>query len=164
MELSNLGIRQNSLKFGKIVTMPSMAFKDWLGLSPAIVKTLRSDFDYIRLGRDGIRRSEIDHLGSMMGVSRKVLAEDIFDVSVKTIERKNSTARIDPRISSQAIEIAKVLQHGYEVFGDKDKLIAWIHRENRALNGQPPIQLFSTLTGLSLVNDILGRIQEGVYT
>ena len=27
-----------------------------------------------------------------------------------------------------------------------------------------PIQLFSTLTGLNLVNDVLGRIEEGVYS
>jgi putative toxin-antitoxin system antitoxin component (TIGR02293 family) len=118
----------------------------------------------INLSNEGIAKSSIDALASYLGVSRKSMAEDILDLSVKTLERKASSDKLDRRTSSHALEIAKVMQHGYEVFEDEEKLKRWISKENRALNGMKPVSLFATLTGLSMVNDILGRIEEGVYS
>ena len=49
-------------------------------------------------------------------------------------------------------------------FEDEEKVKHWVNKENRALNGMKPVSLFSTLTGLNMVNDVLGRIEEGVYS
>ncbi len=56
------------------------------------------------------------------------------------------------------------MQHAFEVFEDEEKIKRWINTENRALNGMKPLALFDTLTGLSIVNNSLGRIEEGVYS
>jgi putative toxin-antitoxin system antitoxin component (TIGR02293 family) len=101
---------------------------------------------------------------SSIGISRKDIAEDIFNISVKTLERKDTKAKLDKKTSSHAVEIAKVLQHAYDVFRDKDKLKRWLNAENKALNNLKPVTLFDTLSGLTLVNDVLGRIEEGVYS
>jgi putative toxin-antitoxin system antitoxin component (TIGR02293 family) len=135
----------------------------WLG-KQFTSNSPRSNFDLINLSNEGIAKSSIDALASYLGVSRKSMAEDILDLSVKTLERKASSDKLDRRTSSHALEIAKVMQHGYEVFEDEEKLKRWISKENRALNGMKPVSLFATLTGLSMVNDILGRIEEGVYS
>jgi putative toxin-antitoxin system antitoxin component (TIGR02293 family) len=135
----------------------------WLG-KQSMPNPLRSDFDLINAGNDGIPKGSIDALASYLGISRKMMAEDILDLSVKTLERKASSDKLDRRTSSHALEIAKVLQHGYEVFEDEEKLQRWISKENRSLNGMKPVVLFATLTGLNMVNDILGRIEEGVYS
>lgn len=134
----------------------------WLG--GHFSNPLRSDFDLINAGNDGVPKASIDELASHLGISRKSMAEDILDLSVKTLERKALSDKLDKRTSSHALEIAKVLQHAYEVFEDEDKLRRWINKENRSLNGMKPVALFATLTGLNLVNDILGRIEEGVYS
>jgi uncharacterized protein (DUF2384 family) len=39
-----------------------------------------------------------------------------------------------------------------------------MNKENRALNNMKPVQLLETMTGINMVNDILGRIEEGVYS
>lgn len=129
-----------------------------------VAKTIVSNFDMIRLGADGITKDSVNTLASHIGISRKNMAEDIFDISVKTLERKDGNTRLDKKTSSHAVEIAKVVQHAYEVFQDKEKVKLWINRENKALNNLKPVQLFDTLSGLNMVNDILGRIQEGVYS
>ena len=95
---------------------------------------------------------------------RRGSQEKIFDFSVKTFERKDSKDRLDKKTSSHAIEIARVVQHAYEVFRDEEKVKLWINRENRALNNKMPLQFFDTLSGLNMVNDVLGRIEEGVYS
>lgn len=123
-----------------------------------------SEFDYISLGQNGITKAAIDNLARHMGISRKNLAEQIFDISIKTLERKTPAEKLDKKISSHAIEIAKLLQHANEVFGDEEKVRQWINTKNAALNNNAPIALFDTLSGLNLVNDILTRIEEGVYS
>ena len=137
---------------------------DWLGGKRILKNPIRSDFDLLLTGAEGIPKSSVDELAGYLGVSRKSMAEDILDLSVKTLERKAPADKLDKRTSSHALEIAKVMQHAYEVFEDGEKIKRWINKENRALNGMKPIQLFDTLTGLVMVNDILARIEEGVYS
>jgi len=140
------------------------------GQSDAISKMLSneehlySEFDLINMVAAGVTKRSIDQLASNLGISRKSMAENILDVSVKTMERKSAEDKVDKKTSSHAIEIARVMQHAYQVFEDEEKVKRWINRENKGLNGIKPISLFDTLTGLNLVNDILGRIEEGVYS
>jgi putative toxin-antitoxin system antitoxin component (TIGR02293 family) len=136
----------------------------WLRVPGLVTKKITSDFDIINLGFSGITKAAINTLAQHLGISRKFIAEDIFDISVKTFERKEDSGKLDRKTSSHALEIAKVLQHAYEVFRDEEKVKRWFNRENKALNNFKPVELFNTLSGLSMVNDILGRIQEGVYS
>ena len=145
-------------------TKKNTGFTYWLGIPLATAKTMHSDFDIVKLSAIGITKSSINSLASHIGISRKNMAEDIFDVSVKTMERKGSKTRLDKKTTSHALEIAKVMQHAYEVFRDEEKVKLWVNRENKALNNMKPVQIFDTLSGLNMVNDILGRIEEGVYS
>ena len=137
---------------------------DWLAISPAAGRSIHSEFDLIKLGNTGVTKNTIHHLASSLGISRKEITEDIFNISVKTLERKDTKAKLDKKTSSHAVEIAKILQHAYEVFRDKDKLKRWLNAKNKALNDLKPVELFDTLSGLTMVNDVLGRIEEGVYS
>jgi putative toxin-antitoxin system antitoxin component (TIGR02293 family) len=137
---------------------------EWLAISVAASRSIVSEFDLIRLGNAGITKNAIHNLASSIGISRKDIAEDIFNISVKTLERKGIKTKLDRKTSSHAVEIAKVLQHAYDVFRDKVKVKRWLNAENKALNNLKPVELFDTLSGLTLVNDVLGRIEEGVYS
>ncbi len=136
----------------------------WLGLSGAASKKVNSYFDYIKLSDAGLTKASIHTLADYIGVSRKYISENIFDVSVKTMERKDDKEKLSRKISSHALEIAKLVQHSYTVFRDEEKLKRWLNRENRALNNMKPVELLDTLSGLVLVDDVLGRIEEGVYS
>ncbi len=153
-------------KSGKAVSKPltESGIVRWLGGSVLIDQDIRTDFDIIKAGTAGITKASIDELTSYIGVSKKSMAEDILNVSIKTLERKDPKDKLDKRTSSHALEIARVMQHAFEVFEDEEKARKWLNRENRALNGSKPVQLLNTLTGINMVNDILTRIEEGVYS
>ncbi|HEV3222119.1 MAG TPA: antitoxin Xre/MbcA/ParS toxin-binding domain-containing protein [Puia sp.] len=136
----------------------------WLGMGARTSNSVATEFDIIKLGTTGITKNAINTLASFIGISRKYITENIFDVSVKTLERKDNKTKLDKKTSSHAVEIARILQHGYEVFRDEEKVKHWLNKENRALNNLKPVELFDTLSGLSMVNDVLGRIEEGVYS
>ena len=156
--------KPNSNGHNSILQEDSNTIIQWLGGRQMLKNPIRSDFDLFITGSEGIPKSSVDELANHLGVSRKSMAEDILDLSVKTLERKAPGDKLDKRTSSHALEIAKVMQHAYEVFEDEDKIKRWISKENKALNGMKPLRLFDTLTGLNMVNDILGRIEEGVYS
>ena len=136
----------------------------WLGFSKIMSNKIITDFDLIFLAIDGITKASITTLAGHLGISRKYISENIFDVSVKTLERKENKAKMDKKTSSHALEIAKVVQHAHKVFRDNQKVKRWLSKENQALHDRKPVELFDTLTGISMVNDLLGRIEEGVYS
>jgi putative toxin-antitoxin system antitoxin component (TIGR02293 family) len=120
-------------------------------------------YDFVQAGRDGVSRQSIDHLAGILNVPRKEMA-DLLHMSAKTLERKPARAVFNPIVSSLVIEISKTLAHGLSVFEDSDKLDRWLHKDNQALGGQTPYALLDTPTGINLVNRILNRLEEGVYT
>ena len=121
-------------------------------------------FDFINLSAIGITKKALENLAEIIGISKKKFAEDILEVSIKTLERKSEKEKLNKKISSHALEIARIMHRATEVFGDKEKAKLWINRDLKILNGKKPIDYFNTLSGLNLVNDILGRIEEGVYS
>jgi putative toxin-antitoxin system antitoxin component (TIGR02293 family) len=168
-------MRHYILTFGKIVAMKTLVKKDkasakslsfvhLLGGKAIVTQPIRSEFDIVSLSNEGITKASLDALISHLGISKKAFSENILDASVKTLERKKSTDRLDKRTSSHIIEIAKVVEHAFEVFEDEEKVKRWLNAPNRALNDIKPIDLFYLPTGLGMVNDILGRIEHGVFS
>jgi putative toxin-antitoxin system antitoxin component (TIGR02293 family) len=50
------------------------------------------------------------------------------------------------------------------VLGDDGKAFAWMRRPNRALGGQPPVELVRTGEGARLVDAVLTRLEHGVFS
>ena len=135
-----------------------------LGGRELVGSAIHTEFDLISLSNQGLKKASLDALIGYLGLARKQFVEHILDMSVKTLERKKSDDRLDRHTSSLVIEIAKVVQHTFEVFEDDDKVRDWLATPNRALNGMRPLELFPMPTGLAMVSSILGRIEEGVYS
>lgn len=139
-------------------------FLSLLGGQTIVNHPVGSAFDLIALSNEGISKASLDALTGHLGISKKAFSENILDTSIKTLERKKDTDKLDKRTSSHVIEIAKVVEHAFEVFEDENKVKLWLNTPNRALNDVKPIDLFYIPTGLGLVDDILGRIEHGVYS
>ncbi|HEY2581185.1 MAG TPA: hypothetical protein VGI43_05245, partial [Mucilaginibacter sp.] len=84
-----------------------LKFVHLLGGKSIINKPIRSEFDIIFLSNEGITKASLDALIGHLGISKKAFSENILDTSVKTLERKKSTDKLDKRTSSHIIEIAK---------------------------------------------------------
>ena len=122
-----------------------------------------SGFDFVVASKKGITKQSIINLADIMDITMKDLAS-LLNVSYKTLGRKRRTDILGSLVSSLSIEIANTIANGLSVFEDADKLNRWLHKENRALNGRKPFELLNTPTGTKMVNKVLNRIEEGVYT
>lgn len=135
-----------------------------LGGADLIREKIKSVFDLITLSNKGIKKASLDALVSHMGMTKKNFAEDILNLSVKTLERKKADDLLDRYTSSHIIEVTKVVAHAFEVFEQEEKMQKWLNTPNRALNQMKPVDLFYIPTGLAMVDNVLGRIEEGVYS
>ena len=145
-------------------TFENPGFIGVLGGKEFIDRPIESEFDLIALSNEGITKQSLESLISYLGISKKAFSENILDASVKTLERKKSTDRLGKYTSSLAIEIAKVVEHALDVFEDEEKVKVWLNSPIGALNYSKPIDLFYLPTGLRMVDNILGRIEYGVYS
>jgi len=59
-------------------------------------------------------------------------------------------------------QLIELLEKGYEVFG-QEKFQIWMRTQNKVLKSKP-IDMLNTSEGIQQVEDILGRIEHGVYS
>lgn len=127
---------------------------------PAVPKTT---FEYIKIANKGIKKNSVTRLAQLMNIPMKDMAS-LLNISYKTLGRKKESDTLDSISSSILIEIAETLAKGLTVFEDPAKLRRWLQKENRALEGKKPIDFLTIPTGIKMINRLLGRIEEGIYT
>ena len=85
-------------------------------------------------------------------------------------ERKWSRARaggsdglLSPVESDRLLRASQVFEHARAVFDDDHDAVAWFSIPNHALSGETPLSLMDTDAGVHQVDDVLTRIEFGVY-
>ncbi|HVY73230.1 MAG TPA: antitoxin Xre/MbcA/ParS toxin-binding domain-containing protein [Puia sp.] len=111
----------------------------------------------------GVPKISIDQMAEIMSVPMTKMAE-LLNLSYKTLTRKSKHDLLDVSVSSHAFEMAEVIARGLEVFETEGRFSRWLHKENFALHGARPLDLLDSPAGIRLVTELLGRIEEGVYS
>ncbi len=133
-----------------------------LGGQKVLGKQLDNKMDLVELGNEGISKIAVGHLAKHLSIPvREVI--NLLPVTERTMQRYTSKKHLNRPTSEQVIQIAKVVARGTEVFGNKDKFLAWINLPNAALSNETPYTLLKSRFGAEMVIDELGRIEHGVY-
>ena len=65
--------------------------------------------------------------------------------------------------ASPEISVESVIDRAIEVMGDRDEAMRWLGTPVRALDYATPISLLGTSEGATRVEDVLGRMEHGVW-
>lgn len=125
-----------------------------------LAKIFIDDQQLIKASREGITKEIFTQIVKSTGLTLGSFAQ-MARVTARTLQRKKPGERISPEASERAIIIGKLYFKGYAVFGDKSKFHAWMDREQFSLGRKKPVDLLDTITGISLVEDELVRIEYG---
>jgi putative toxin-antitoxin system antitoxin component (TIGR02293 family) len=129
----------------------------------ALDEPLSSPLDLIELGARGIYKRQIKHLAGVLCVTSASLAA-MLAITPRTIQRHPEEKRFDRVVSERAIKLAMLAVRGIRVFGNKDEFCSWLQSPAIALGNRTPLSLLSSAIGLGMVEDVLGRIEHGVYS
>jgi putative toxin-antitoxin system antitoxin component (TIGR02293 family) len=130
----------------------------------AVVGSPRSDFDFIKILRDGLPAKVIECIVEASAVSEDIIYRSLRIAKRTAARRKATACRLKATESELIYRFSKVVVAATEILGNRDKAREWLLTGNRALQGERPIDLLDTTIGFEDVMDVLQRIEFGVYS
>ncbi|WP_245565054.1 type II RES/Xre toxin-antitoxin system antitoxin [Spirosoma spitsbergense] len=122
-----------------------------------------SPLQLIDRSRQGLAGAEAGRIARLLGVSDKEMAP-LLNQSIATFHRQSKSVRLDAATSERLLLLGRLANYGATVFQDQGKFIRWLRRPLRLLGERSPLALLDSPTGVQLVEDILGRIEYGVFS
>lgn len=87
----------------------------------------------------------------------------LLGTSGRTIARRKKEKKLSSGESDRLARLARILDLAETVFEDRDNAKEWLHTPNPALNMGTPLSLLDTDFGVNRVEEVLLRIEYGVY-
>jgi len=119
--------------------------------------------ELIRQIQRGLSFSEFETLQNKIDLPLEQLAAKL-SISRSTLQRRKSSGRLSPDESDKLLRFARLLEHATDVFGNLVKARAWLKFPQRGLGGSVPLDYAETEIGAREVDNLLGRIDYGVYS
>lgn len=146
------------------MSIAAVAYK--LGGAAILHREITSELELATAVREGLPSESLDYvLDSVRHWAGSQAA--VLDIvgSRRTLERKTGGRRalLKPSESDRLARLARMIVRAEQAIGDADKAHRWLMKPNRALGGQIPFTLLDSDAGASVVEQILDRIEYGVY-
>jgi putative toxin-antitoxin system antitoxin component (TIGR02293 family) len=138
-----------------------------------LAQALRSDVVGGRLlhlveGSEEAIRNGLPFASLEAAISRFKLHRDevaaLLHLSPRTFMRRKIEKRLHPEESDRLVRIVRVIALASEVLESEQRALAWLRASNRALGGRSPLALMDLDLGVHQVEQLLGRIEHGVYS
>jgi putative toxin-antitoxin system antitoxin component (TIGR02293 family) len=148
---------------GKEAAMTASALLTALGGRRTVKKPVRSDLDLIALAGKGIPSAAAARVVETGLLSPEEL--DHLVIPRRTFARRHAAKHLlTAEESDRLLRVVRMIVRAVEALGDSDKAASWLRRANKSLGGRTPISLLASDLGARLVEQILGRIEYGVYS
>jgi putative toxin-antitoxin system antitoxin component (TIGR02293 family) len=145
-------------------TMTIAAIAEVLGGKKTLRKEIETSSDLARATRAGLSVDSLDTLAHELSMQRTAVAK-LLGISERTLSRRvTSSSRLTAVESDRIVRLARLLAQAQETLGDKEKASRWLQTSNRALEGDKPIDRLDTDIGVHSVEQVLGRIEYGLYS
>lgn len=133
-------------------------FHTFLGVKSAntlqLVRSIERGFAFEKLER--VRRET--------GFPMELLAVSV-GISSRTLSRRRKEKKLSPSESDRLVSVSRLLTLAVRLFeNDKEKAFRWFRSPNRALGNLTPLEMAATETGSREVEDLIGRLEHGVFS
>lgn len=130
-------------------------------------KILASDFTpskLVELLQIGLPIDELQELQTSLAVPAEKLAP-MLGISKATFHRSKGTgSKLNPAVSDRVVRYARLLGKAGKVIGDLEDAKQWLNSPQFGLGGAVPLDYAKTEIGAREVENLLGRIEHGVYS
>ena len=99
-----------------------------------------------------------------MDLTNQQLAE-LVQISERTLVRRSKAGRLKAEESERLLRFSRLFTMAVELF-DGEPLAAqeWLAAESRALQGKTPLEVSKTEVGAREVENLITRLEHGVFT
>lgn len=128
--------------------------KRYVPLECATVDMVRNEI------MEGLKKDAFVRLKSVMDVSGDALSK-VVGIPSRTLSRREE---FKPDESDRILRVASAFQQALQVLGSLEDARRWFHSPKRALGGKTPLEYCDTEPGAEEVENLLGRIEHGVFS
>jgi len=112
----------------------------------------------------GLPFHELEDLQARLAVPADKLAP-MLGISKATFHRRKGDAgKLPPAVSDRVVRYARLLGQAFKVFEDLEAAKQWLNAPQFGLGGAVPLDYAKTEVGAREVENLLGRIEYGVYS
>lgn len=112
----------------------------------------------------GLPYSALSHLQENLAAPLAEIAS-LIHTSERTLSRRKKSKRLSPDESDRLLRAARVLGRARDLFeGDFEAARRWIGNPSVALGGATPLEFAATEIGAREVEDLIGRLEHGVFS
>jgi putative toxin-antitoxin system antitoxin component (TIGR02293 family) len=124
-------------------------------------------YDYpevIEQVRKGLPYASFETFQKSSGLAADQLV-DVLQIPRRTMARRKKSGRFSPDESDRLVRVARVYAKALQLFdGDAREATRWFLTVRSALAGATPLEMTRTSVGAQEVEDLIGRIEHGVFT
>jgi len=120
--------------------------------------------DILKRIEKGMPYKEVMLLQAQLGIDKEMLA-GLLRISPRTYDRRRIDGRLDSQETDRALRLRRIIQLAIEMYdGDEGAAKIWLRQSTPALEGLKPLDLIETEAGSVLVENLIGRIEAGVFS
>jgi len=137
-----------------------------LGGTGVLHRKISSALDAHRAIIDGMPGNTLRHLIANVRILHEAeFLQKALGISVRTWQRRNDEPAkpLSQELGSRAWKFAQILNKSSEIFGSQSAAEQWLITPAIGLDQHRPIDLIATPAGVRLVEDLLERMDYGVY-
>ena len=110
----------------------------------------------------GLPFAELEALQASLDVPLEKLAA-MLGISKATLHRRKGSGRLDLAESDRVVRFARLMGLATQVLESPENARLWLSMPKKGLGGAIPLKYAETEFGARQVEDLLGRIEYGVY-
>ena len=111
----------------------------------------------------GLTFRAVQNLQDALNLPMEQLAS-ILGMSRATLHRRKLQGKIDKEESEKLVRYQRLLDKAQNVLGDAASAREWLTHKQRGLGNAVPLEFAKTEIGAREVENLLGRIEYGVYS
>lgn len=127
-----------------------------------VVETFaKSDLPSIGNRKRADESGQPDRWLNMLAQIRDLIVNEGFTELTFINPKTGETRIVEARLVADSI--VEVTARAIEVFGTREKALRWLKSPVRSLGDQTPLSLLNSPEGVAQVQDVLGRVEHGVW-
>ena len=112
----------------------------------------------------GLSIAALEHLTELSGIPLAAIVRAI-GIPERTLARRKATGRLAPDESERLLRISSIFERTVDLFeGDITGAVKWLTTPRRALDGRLPLDYSRTELGAREVENLIGRLEHGVFS